>query len=71
MMSDRSEVRRKWYEDAPLCGACGKNQVHIAEAHIGFFGLQLTYFKDCNACLPEEVAREAEEIKKTFLKEEA
>ncbi len=67
MSKDQRKARRKWYEDAPLCPLCGQHKTHVAEAKIGFFGLTLTYFDRCNACLPEQVAQVAELIKQSML----
>ena len=67
MNKDQRKARLKWYEDAPLCPLCGQHPTHVAEAKIGFFGLTLTYFDRCNACLPDKVAQVAERIKQSML----
>ena len=64
---DKGAARAKWYADAPLCPECGENRVSVGQAHIGFFGLQLTYFDRCDECLPDEVAEYSREVRTHLL----
>ena len=68
-MNKQEAARRKWYKNSPLCPDCGE-RVYVAGASIGFFGLNVSYFKKCNDCLPPEIAAEARRIKKSFLGED-
>ena len=64
--------RQKWYDNAPFCPICGEHRVYVAEARIGFFGLNVQYLDRCNVCLPPAVAREAIAVRRrlTELEEE-